>query len=249
VRRLERDRLDASRFDALTLADLETVYAVAVQVPPGSNGPATHVHDSDQLYCVLEGEMTVVLDGEERSAPAGSIVFIPKGTAHQNRNRGAGPELHLDLLVPPPSRSAAVSRPAVPGDRGPGTAYVREIGDEYDPGRIPGFDLKTMASPDTGCGGMIVNAVRVDPSSPGTSWHIHEFDQMYWIIEGTLHLEVAGQTHDVGPGHLVVLPAGVPHRNWNPGPGPERHVAFLVPAPASRPWDLRVSWGIDEPAP
>ena len=89
-----------------------------------------------------------------------------------------------------------------------------------------------------------MNTARVSPESPGTSWHIHRFDQLYWVLEGTLHVEVADSAHDVEPGHLVVLPAGVPHRNWNPGPGVERHLAFLVPAPTDRPFDITVTWEV-----
>lgn len=244
VRRLERELLDPTRFDFVTLADLETVWLVAVQVPPGFEGPAPHVHDGDQLYYVLEGRLTVQLDGGEHEAEPGSLVFIPRGTAHQNRNRGDAPELHLDLLVPPPRRSRPASRPAEPTDRGPGTAFVRRSGAGYRPTHVPGFDMAPLASPQDGCAGVIVNAARVEESSPGTSWHIHRFDQLYWVLEGTLHVEVADQVHDVPAGHLVVLPAGVPHRNWNPGPGPERHLAVLVPAPTVRPFDTEVTWEV-----
>ncbi len=31
---------------------------------------------------------------------------------------------------------------------------------------------------------------------------------------------------------FVVLPAGIVHRNWNEGPGVEKHVTLLVPEPA-----------------
>jgi mannose-6-phosphate isomerase-like protein (cupin superfamily) len=240
VRCFDRAALDPTKFDFLTLADLETVWVVPVQVPVGYEGNAPHVHDSDQLYYVLDGELTVELDGVEHVATAESLVFIPAGTPHANRNRGAVPELHLDLLVPPPSRFGSVARP-------PGTGFVRALGDDYDPSHIPGFDMKRMAGPADGSHGVLINAARVDESSAGTSWHIHAFDQLYWVTEGTLHVEVADQIHDVAPGYLVVLPAGVPHRNWNPGPGPERHVALIAPAPTARPFDTAVTWEVGQP--
>ena len=96
---------------------------------------------------------------------------------------------------------------------------------------MPGFELARLALLDSGCSSIVVNAARVLPESTGTSWHIHPFDQMYWVLEGTLHVEIADQVHDVEPDHLVVIPAGVPHRNRSSGPGVERHLAFLVPAP------------------
>lgn len=244
VRTFDREALDASKFDYVTLADLETVWVVAVQVPPGYEGQAPHVHESDQLYYVLEGELGVTLDGHDHTAAAESIVFIPAGTPHQNRNGGTAHELHLDLLVPPPSRFGSVARPADATDHGPGTGYVRVAGREYTPSHVPGFDFDHIANPGTGCTSITVNAARIDETSPGTDWHIHDFDQLYWVLEGTLHVEVADQVHDVAPGHLVVLPAGVPHRNWNPGPSTERHLALLVPAPTGAPRDLEVTWAV-----
>lgn len=52
-------------------------------------------------------------------------------------------------------------------------------------------------------------------------------------------------TSEVGPNHLVVLPAGVPHRQWNEAAVAERHLAILAPLPEHRsspeqPWDLAV---------
>ena len=247
MRRFDRSVLDPTRFAFVTLADLETAWVVAVQVPPGHEGPGPHVHERDQLYYVLDGEMNLLLDGTEQDVPADSLVFIAEGTPHQNRNRSSVPELHLDVLVPPPPRMQPASRPAEPGDRGPGTSYVRTVGDDYDPSHVPGFDMARVAGPQTGSHGIIVNVAKVDPSSPGTSWHIHPFDQLYWVLEGQLTIDVADQHHVVPPDHLVVLPAGVPHRNRNDGAVPERHIAFLVPPPPGEPLDLSVTWEVGAP--
>jgi mannose-6-phosphate isomerase-like protein (cupin superfamily) len=247
VRRLDRTLLNADDFDAVNLFDNETAWVVGVGVPPGWIRPFPHVHESDQLYWILEGELTVVLDGVEHVAGPSSLVYIPAGVVHKNRNDGAVLELHLDLLVPAPNRFKPGSTPASDDDRGPGTGWVRTLDDvAYESSHVPGFELARLASADSGCSSIIVNAARVSPESTGTSWHIHAFDQLYWVLEGTLHVEVADQVHDVEPGHLVVLPAGVPHRNWNPGPGVERHLAVLVPAPAERPFDTAVIFEVGD---
>jgi uncharacterized RmlC-like cupin family protein len=49
----------------------------------------------------------------------------------------------------------------------------------------------------------------------------------------------------VGPRQLVVLPAGVPHRQWNAGAEVERHLTILTPPPEQtsseeEPWDRSV---------
>ena len=38
---------------------------------------------------------------------------------------------------------------------------------------------------------------------------------------------------------IVVLPAGVPHTQWNEGPDVEVHLAVLVPAPPGHPLNTR----------
>jgi quercetin dioxygenase-like cupin family protein len=246
VRKFDVGALDRDRFDYQVLADLETCLVVACRAPAGQPGPARHVHGSDQIYYVLGGEMKLELGGSTHIAGRDSLVFISAGTAHHNWNAGDEPELHLDILVPPPARGKALGRPAVDTDQAPGTAYVRRLADQpYERTHVAGFDMARMASPDTGSAQIIVNSASLSPDSPGTSWHIHPFDQLYYVLEGVLTIDVAHEHHEVPPGHLVVLPAGVPHRNRNDGDVTERHVAILVPAPAGRPVDIEVTWQVD----
>ena len=61
--------------------------------------------------------------------------------------------------------------------------------------------------------------------------HTHPFDQVFYILEGTMSLEIDGSAHEAGPGTLVVFPEGVPHRNWNAGTEPTLHLAMNVPLP------------------
>lgn len=61
--------------------------------------------------------------------------------------------------------------------------------------------------------------------------HTHAVDQIYYILSGTMSIEVEGAQYEAGPGTLVVFPAGVPHRNWNGGTEPTIHLAFNTPLP------------------
>ncbi len=61
--------------------------------------------------------------------------------------------------------------------------------------------------------------------------HIHAVDQIFYILKGTMSIEVEGKQYDCGPGSLIVFPAGVPHRNWNDGSAPTVHLAFNTPLP------------------
>ena len=61
--------------------------------------------------------------------------------------------------------------------------------------------------------------------------HIHAVDQIFYILSGTMSVEIEGARYECSPGSLVVFPAGVPHRNWNDGREPTLHLAFNTPLP------------------
>jgi mannose-6-phosphate isomerase-like protein (cupin superfamily) len=61
--------------------------------------------------------------------------------------------------------------------------------------------------------------------------HTHEVDQIFFVLAGTMTIEVDGHQSEVGPGNLVVFPAGVRHRNFNAGSEPTIHLSIAVPMP------------------
>jgi quercetin dioxygenase-like cupin family protein len=84
----------------------------------------------------------------------------------------------------------------------------------------------------TGAQHCSVNFVRT-PAGGGSpaGLHTHAGDQIFYILEGTMSVEIEGQQYEAGAGSLVVFPAGVPHRNWNSGAEPTVHVAINAPLP------------------
>ena len=59
-----------------------------ITLPPGAPGPPRHLHPrQEERWDVLEGELTVFLDGRWRSLRAGDSLSIPRGHAHTLRNR------------------------------------------------------------------------------------------------------------------------------------------------------------------
>jgi quercetin dioxygenase-like cupin family protein len=69
-------------------------------IPPGQ-GPPLHLHDGeDESWYVLEGELAFVLGEERHRAPAGSFVFVPRGTPHCFVNVGTAPARVLVLFTP-----------------------------------------------------------------------------------------------------------------------------------------------------
>jgi quercetin dioxygenase-like cupin family protein len=69
-------------------------------IAPG-DGPPLHRHaHEDEAWYILEGRFRFRLDDELRTAPAGSFVFVPRGTAHCFQNDGDTPGRILVLFTP-----------------------------------------------------------------------------------------------------------------------------------------------------
>jgi quercetin dioxygenase-like cupin family protein len=45
----------------------------------------------------------------------------------------------------------------------------------------------------------------------GLSEHTAPFDAMVEVIEGRADVTIGGETHDLGPGEVVIMPANIPH--------------------------------------
>ena len=77
-----------------------------------------------------------------------------------------------------------------------------------------------------------INCIKT-PAGEGSpaGLHTHVVDQVFYVLSGTMSLEIEGKQYQAGPGTLVFFPAGVPHRNWNAGSEPTVHLAINVPAP------------------
>src|SRR2546430_13866176 len=77
-----------------------------------------------------------------------------------------------------------------------------------------------------------INYIRT-PAGGGSpaGTHTHAVDQIFYILSGTMSLEIEGTAYEAGPGTLVFFPAGVPHRNWNGGTQPAVPPALNRPDP------------------
>ena len=84
----------------------------------------------------------------------------------------------------------------------------------------------------SGASNCSINYIRT-PAGGGSpaGMHTHVVDQIFYILSGTMSLEIEGSAYEAPSGTLVFFPAGVPHRNWNGGSEPTVHLAFNVPMP------------------
>ena len=69
-------------------------------IAPG-DGPPLHTHaDEDEAWYVIHGTLRFRLGDTHADAPAGSFVFVPRGTPHAFTNAGSEPARILVLFTP-----------------------------------------------------------------------------------------------------------------------------------------------------
>ena len=77
------------------------IYVAETTVEAGFPGPPPHTHQrmTDMFY-VLEGTLTIHVDGEEREAGPGTFACFPPGVVHTFANRSDAPARFLNLSTP-----------------------------------------------------------------------------------------------------------------------------------------------------
>src|SRR5580700_5795049 len=61
--------------------------------------------------------------------------------------------------------------------------------------------------------------------------HLHSFEESFYILEGSLEVEIAGHTHAVRPGNLGLIPTGAAHSWRNTGDSTARWLEMQAPQP------------------
>ena len=76
------------------------VCVIFVDAPPGG-GPSLHKHPYEELFIVLEGEVTFLAGDDEVRAREGDIVIAPPNTPHEFTNSGDQRLRQIDIHVSP----------------------------------------------------------------------------------------------------------------------------------------------------
>lgn len=64
----------------------------------------------------------------------------------------------------------------------------------------------------------------------GPPLHIHDFDEVLYVLEGRLLVQLRDEIFEAGPGDCAWMPGGERHAFANPGPGPIRALGIGVPS-------------------
>jgi quercetin dioxygenase-like cupin family protein len=99
--------------------------AIENVIAPG-DGPPVHTHAAeDEFWYVIEGELRFRLGDQDATAPAGSFVFVPRGTPHAFQNVGDSPARLLVMFTPAGMERFFDEFADVPGDGAAPEAFVR----------------------------------------------------------------------------------------------------------------------------
>jgi quercetin dioxygenase-like cupin family protein len=67
---------------------------------PHTQGPGAHSHDEDDIFYVIAGTMSFLVDDRWIDAPQGSFVLAPGGVTHDFENRSSDRAGVLNLSIP-----------------------------------------------------------------------------------------------------------------------------------------------------
>jgi quercetin dioxygenase-like cupin family protein len=71
----------------------------------------------------------------------------------------------------------------------------------------------------------------VQPKGAVAAAHYHPLQaERFEVVSGTIGLKVAGEKHELGPGHVIRIEPGTPHKFWNAGDDELHFVAEVRPA-------------------
>ena len=79
----------------------------------------------------------------------------------------------------------------------------------------------------------------VPPRWAGTPLHHHGFDEAWYVLDGTLTLQLGEEVRTAGPGSVTFAPRDAVHAVANHGDVPARYLLVCTPAGFERYFDLR----------
>ena len=226
----------------------DNAYLIYTRLAPGARGPALFTLPVEHYYVVVSGSMTTQIGTDTFVAGPMTGVVIPPETPHAVWNAGAEPEAHLEVIAPAPSRDLmSMLKPAQPRKVDNAVQYVRKIAVPAANALKPGlngavFTNRAQGSP---------NTVRLDstlPGSGGPPTHVHQFEQVYFMVEGSTTILYGADRLKATKNDIVILAPGVVHTNVNESGAPERHLTFLLPQNVEAPADIEFEMKPPAPA-
>lgn len=188
----------------------------AIALIRGTASAAASAADAETFALVLSGEVSLAGEGMNELAQPGDLIFLPAGSTATLSGDDNAVWVHVSAPMPEGGRSGR-------------SASVIKVDQSRFEGA--GFAYQSMIDRDIGSATMRINVLQVEPGSGSPDFHIHAFAQIYVIQHGEMTLDIGKSRVTAPADSIVILPAGVVHRNFNASNGMERHISLLVPEP------------------
>jgi mannose-6-phosphate isomerase-like protein (cupin superfamily) len=221
---------------------LDSAFLIYTRMPAGAHGPKMYTLPVEHTYLVLSGELNVQLGTDKFVVKPDTLVLVHSGVPHEAWNESSSPVTVLEVVTPAPSRDlASLMKPAEPRKIENAAQYVRTPPSIANSTR--GVNAQMLTERKSGSPFIQERFDNVKPGNGvGPGLHVHPFDQVYFVLEGTMTLQYGLTTYQVKPNSFIIIPTGVVHHNRNDGPDFERHVTLLLPEPEKEPFDLPVEF-------
>lgn len=89
-----------------------------------------------------------------------------------------------------------------------------------------------LAGPTNGLDSAFIVYTRMAAGTHPSGLYTLPVEHTYLVLQGRLNVQIGTDRFVAAPDTLVLVPAGVPHRAWNAGGGPEADFEVVTPAPS-----------------
>ena len=101
---------------------------------------------------------------------------------------------------------------------------------------LPNLTTNVLLRSEETDGHVSVTEIVVPPHSAGPPLHTHDFDEAFYMLEGTLIFQVEDAVVTKDAGELSFAPRNVAHTLANHSDAPARYVLICTPAGFERQW-------------
>ena len=182
-----------------------------------------HIHQWEHEVYVIEGSGTLVCDGKEYPVKAGDAMYIPGNVDHYTLNNGG--EGNIRRIEINPLIAAQSGGANNQGGQGTGEPPVirnfKDLNAETG-SRILGVKDGVPTYLMLYNGAMAPGAV----SHPDTGGHIHQWEHVVYVLEGTGTLVCGGKAYTVSEGDAILVPPNILHQWRNESNAPMLRVTF-----------------------
>ncbi len=199
-------------------AETFSQYIVEVQPGGGSDRPETDAGAQAVLF-VVEGEVTLLLDGTEHRMGAGGYAYLPAGAAWQLWNRSEGAARFHWLR----KRYQAVEGLDAP------EAFVTDEAEHPSiemPDTGGAWATTRFVEPDDLRHDMHVNIVTLQPGAVIPFMETHVMEHGLYVLEGKAVYRLNQDWVEVEAGDFMWLRAFCPQACYAGGPGPFRYLLY-----------------------